>query len=285
MHDRRYALLAWAWLALIACDDGNTPPPTVREPGHSPPPSGHGGTGAPNVRDASVDRDAAVDSGRTDAAQDEDAGLDPALCGQGACDLLDPGGCAATDGCVFAMSSDTDGGEPSAQCIQVGTGRDGDRCSSYADCSAGLDCTTADEGACRRYCCELNTTRGCPSGQFCSIAIEDARGASSGVFLCDRCDGCDVRDPDGCGEGLGCYLLPGPDPCNACLPRGELEPGGACTFSNDCVPGSTCVGAPGERSCRAFCDLNAADCAAGQRCRAVNGGSLPAGTGLCLEPS
>jgi len=169
--------------------------------------------------------------------------------------------------------------------MPVGRGDDGSACGAREDCAAGLDCSARGGGGeCRAYCCAWNTTIGCPAGQFCGIALADARGELTDGFLCDGCDDCDVRDPQACAADHGCYLLPGLGACRACLSAGERVPGEICSFSNDCLPGSACVRtADGEQRCHRFCDLTTGTgCAEGTTCRRADGSELPPATGLCL---
>jgi hypothetical protein len=228
------------------------------------------------------------DAGHDEVAPtpDDDAGASVSiLCGDGECDLLDPVSCEPNAACIFALPESGDAG-PEALCAAAGPGDDGAECTHHSDCGPGLDCTALGEpGTCRRYCCALNAAGGCPSGQFCRVALEGSDGGLSGVALCDRCDGCDTRDPDACGADNGCYLLPAPAPCAACLPAGDVPPGAACTRAADCVPGAACLArSNNERSCVALCDLDGAEseCASGLSCREPEGASFPAGVGVCL---
>jgi hypothetical protein len=237
-------------------------------------------TGSQTDGAASYDRDGGTAPGtHDDAAAATECEL------PGACDLLDRSSCGGEgQGCVFALP-DADAEQPEAQCQPVGTGREGAACSSSADCGPGLDCTARDgHGQCHRYCCAPNTRLGCPAGQFCAIALTDARGEPTPVYLCDRCDTCDLRDPNACGAGLGCNLLPGLRGCRACLPAGTHAPGEACEYSNDCAPGAACARtASGNQACLAFCDLDASGtCPDDTRCIDTGDDTLPAGVGLCL---
>jgi hypothetical protein len=273
-------------LTLCACGS-DTSPQRQREHPRDTRIERDGGSDDGRPRDAGPDasafsRDAAV--GAADAAIAADASA-AARCGLGSeCDLLDTASCGTGEGCVFALATPS-AEQPEPCCMPIGTGRNGAACSARDDCAAGLDCTARDGGGeCRGYCCAWNTALGCPAGEFCGIAISDARGELTDVFLCDACDDCDVRDPQACGADHGCYLLPGLGTCRACLPAGERVPGEVCSLSTDCRPGSACVrGANGEQRCVEFCDLTTGDgCGADTTCRPATGSDLPAATGLCL---
>jgi hypothetical protein len=230
------------------------------------------------------------DAGRADAGVVPDDGADAGegaivRCGTGACDLLDPAACPSGQGCVLAFTTQA-AAEPQTQCIAVGDGGDGASCSSYADCQPGLECTSMPDagssGQCRRYCCELNRSRGCPAGQFCRIGIENGHGKLTGVFVCDHCDDCDLRDTAACGDGKGCYLLAGTKTCRVCLPSGGIKTGEPCTLNNDCEAGSGCLRAGTDNRCLAFCDLTTASSCPSGACRPAAGVSLPPDTGICL---
>ncbi|HMI94442.1 MAG TPA: hypothetical protein VK509_23880 [Polyangiales bacterium] len=266
-----------------ACDDAQPSADGGKRPeraGSSGALSGRGGRPGPSPVDAGP-RDAGTDAGRKlDAGATESP-----RCPAGVCDLLDPLACSDDQGCVFARTDGDDDAGAEPQCSDVGTGLDGDDCARANDCSAGLDCTAFDgTGVCRRYCCALTRTEGCPSGQFCRVGVQVDMTAS-GVGLCDACDDCDPRDRSACGGQLACYPLSGSRECSACLPPGPGEAGTACQLSTDCVAGTACFGVSGAGSrCVAFCDLAGDGACAGEalHCRAVTGVALTAGLGLCL---
>jgi hypothetical protein len=281
-------VLTLAW-TLLHCDHGASTAPTSKLQ-----PTGHPATSSPPLdagkrtqsalqQDAGLQKDADAAVVLDDGA---DAGGTAAVhCGSGACDLLDPAACPS-GGCVLAFSPQAQA-EPRTQCVAVGEGGDGAACSSYADCQAGLDCTTSPDpgrtGQCRRYCCELNGSRGCPAGQFCRIGIENGHGALTGVFVCDQCDDCDLRDATACGDGKGCYVLAENETCRVCRPAGGARAGEPCRLNDDCQAGTGCLSVGAQTRCLAFCDLAAASsCPGGASCRTAVGLSLPSGTGVCF---
>lgn len=275
-------------LAVIACDEGGLDGEggaggsAGASPDREPDPTG--GRRAPD----DDDDDAAVDAGELDASA-------PMTCGpRGECDLRSIDSCGEGMGCVLlrtggasdedAGASDEDGGASSfgPMCVATGEGRDGDACTGLHACGAGLDCTAEQGGVCRRYCCELNTTSGCPSGQFCRVELRDDTGTSTGAALCDACDACDVLGSD-CPQGQGCYPLAASSAmCNACLPTGERAPDDSCLFSNDCEAGSACVELSGQRRCVELCALDEAQCAGGRACVGAQGEPFGEGVGLCV---
>lgn len=269
-------------LCLLACDDGVS----GEEAGAG------GSAGRP---DREPEPTGGRDAPEHDSGMNGDVDAGPSMtCGpSGECDLRSLDDCGEGMSCVLvrggaddedAGAFDDDGGVEAfgPMCVAAGEGADGDACGGLRACGRGLDCTAAQGGTCRRYCCELNTTAGCPSGQFCRIALNDAEGASTGAALCDACDGCDVLR-SACPEGQACYpLAAGSGMCNACLPAGEREPDAACRFSNDCAPGSACVELAGKRRCAELCEQGGDGCGEARACAAVTGDPFGEGVGLCV---
>lgn len=238
---------------------------------------GEAGEGA-EMRDAEQVDERAPDSSMQEPGDgDEDAGSPGAPgCGDGECDLLDPLSCGDEQACMLMIDDDSQ--QPRALCSEAGQGLDGDACLAPQDCSAGLDCTSFDgNGTCRRYCCALNTTAGCPDGQYCRVALEDMSSAT-GVALCDRCDDCDLADATSCGEQRGCYPLG--EGCAACLAAGTKDVGESCQLADECEPGSACFSVGGERRCVAFCVRADGQCPNGQSCE--SSAELPDDIGVCL---
>lgn len=215
----------------------------------------------------------------------------------GACDLLrqdcpnTPSG--ERQACVYALNAM---GVSETQCVQIldGGGALGEPCCSLNSCDPGLVCMDSVGGSsgacttmgrCQRYCCGDTST--CAPGEICAPYNPDFRGG-----VCDPIDRCDLVRQTGCESmpGTSCYPSSGSDP--RCLrPTAAMVPvGGTCMFTNDCVPGSTCIGMPvgamTVNRCNHFCDVadGAADCAAfgGMPCRTVS--FLPAGVGICPIP-
>lgn len=263
-----------ALVALAACGDdvATDRAATLRDAGGSSADADAGQRGGAN-RDGGP--------GGADAG-DEDGG-EPIACAPGVCDPRDPDACGAGQSCVLDRSGPS---AAQAMCAPAGQGGDGAPCTAQSDCAPGYDCNaSAGTGACRRYCCTRDRGSECPSGQYCGVGLQDHDGAPTGVYLCERCDACDLRDVDSCGAGRGCYLIAaGGGACSACFEAGRAALGQSCESSTDCRPGTACVRLRSQESrCTAFCSLSAtAPCADGTSCRRSAGLELPAGVGLCL---
>jgi hypothetical protein len=236
--------------------------------------------------------DAAVDAWAPDA--NADAGTLACRSPSGACDLLRqdcpnlPGGERQT--CIYALNAS---GVSETQCAQIldeGGGL-GAPCCSLNSCDPGLACMDSVGGAsgacttmgrCQRYCCGDTST--CAPGELCAPYNPDFRGG-----ICDPVDRCDLVRQTGCETmpGTACYPSSGSDPRCLRPTAAMVAVGGTCTFTNDCVAGSTCVGlSAGVNRCSRLCDVadGTADCAAvgGLTCRTVS--FLPAGIGICPIP-
>ncbi len=281
MRPPRLLLVAIATLACgNACDSGGlVPEPDAQEQRDEPqrPPT--------SVGEDPPDMDAGPP---TPAA---DAGLQ--VCGPaGECDLRDVDSCGDGQACVLlrrAMDDDAgaveDATDPIATCVAAGTGADGDPCTGLGQCLPGLDCTKPEDGQCRRHCCELNTTRGCPHGQFCRLSLNDALGQPTGAALCGHCDACSPLGTD-CPDGQACYPLAstGDGACHACLPAGTLPTSETCDHSNECQPGAACVSIASQRRCIELCELESEGCGSEAQCTEVASMPFGEGLGLCLEP-
>jgi len=77
--------------------------------------------------------------------------------GPTSCDPVDDIGCTGLQGCIL-LSSET------ATCIDVGAGRQGDSCSTTADCDGGHGCFAL---TCRKICLK-STGEGCSTGEVCN---------------------------------------------------------------------------------------------------------------------
>lgn len=227
----------------------------------------------------------------SDAADDAAVGEGPACGPEGECDLWAVDSCEAGRACRLLLQSD----QPSAaattaepMCAEAGGGRDGEDCDRSQDCGPGLDCTTFNDagGSCRRPCCELNQTGGCPTGQFCRTELVDADDASTDVALCDSCDDCKLGGAAGdsdCPDDQACYPLGTPgEPCRACLPAGDAAPGEACEAQNDCAADLLCIALGGAYQCTAACSLDLGGCPDDLTCTPIADGPLDADQGLCL---
>jgi len=146
-------------------------------------------------------------------------------------------------------------------------------CTKLGGCFADTDCPAA------MYCGWL-PVRGCVNLNNCTTAAMCAAypGAScvadgSGRKSCTIAKSCHTQ-PDDCGLGFACRLLPG-DATNrfsmarACVPRGDCDP---CTTDADCSgAGTACVTAVGgtESFCARSCEPGGTSCDPSSACTAV----------------
>jgi len=238
-----------------------------------------------------------ADAPRGDAwALDANSDAGPLLCRSplGTCDLLmqDCPLSAAGDRqtCIYALNAS---GVSETQCAQIldGGGALGEPCCSLNSCDPGLACTDSvggpsgactTMGRCQRYCCGGTAT--CAPGEVCAPYNPEFAGG-----ICDPIDRCDLVRQTGCESmpGTSCYPSSGSDP--RCIrPTAAMVPvGGACMFTNDCMPGSSCigmtVGGVVMNRCTRFCDVadGAADCPGSGTAVCQTLSWLPAGIGIC----
>lgn len=234
--------------------------------------------------EAAVPTDAATRpvslDGSGDAASDAaaDGGAPATMCPSGECDLRANDCPPASDGAARACYWALRPGETTArpQCLPAGAVAEGEPCADAVNvCEAGTTCAF---GACRRYCCDGETTS-CGVSRVC-VSFTDTSGASAGFGICATT--CDPLSPT-CAATEGCYPRPidprAPDAQGQCLPAGDGVAGAACAAGNACTPGLGCL----QGSCTQLCDRtgDGSECEVGERCAAVAtfGGTV----GACLE--
>lgn len=269
-----------------------------------------GGPGGPE-RDAGVaDGGNKSDAGGEDAGQEDGGGMAPA------CDVARQRGCDAGELCLREVLEDGGQGErcfpgecdpvardcpagskctyvrqeavTSRRCVPEGTVPEGGACQSTATpggdfhdtCQAGLYCTDqpAPDGGltftCERFC---HASEQCTAPRDCTEVLrftgsdELPRVCGEAASVCDPL----ARD---CESPLGCYPSPGSG--SVCVTAGAMEDGAACTYSNDCRPGSACVKDGAGRACRRLCRSPSGEpgCASG-RCEPLRDF---AGVGACM---
>jgi hypothetical protein len=204
-------------------------------------------------------------------------------CFPGECDPVAQN-CPTGKKCTYVRQGST----TSRQCVPDGTVTESGTCQStatpegnfYDTCKAGLYCTdqaVADGGTtflCRKFC---HGNEQCTAPSEC---IEVLRFAGSDEL--PRV--CGVPGPrcellvQGCASGLGCYPSPTSGP--VCVTAGATAEGAACTYSNDCQPGSACVKDGAGLVCRRMCRSPSGEpgCATG-RCEPLQDF---AGVGACV---
>lgn len=139
---------------------------------------------------------------------------------------------------------------------------------SYDPCRQGLNCAPDPSNSALSRCQEMCGGMGAPAcavGEYCNIlnAEEPTR-----FGVCIAASGCDAVEQTGCPEGQGCYWVFGGDgsvigDCQdpSSTDGGPLPgPGDACTFTNDCAPGTQCfpsTDGAGASLCYELCDPTA----------------------------
>ena len=204
-------------------------------------------------------------------------------CFPGECDPVAQD-CTVGNKCTYVRQ----GSVTSRRCVPDGTVAEGGACLStatpegdfYDTCKAGLYCTDhakPDGGTaftCEKFC---RTTEQCTAPKDCTEVLrfvgsdELPRVCGEAVVACDLL-------AQGCASPLGCY--PSPESGPVCVTAGTVEDGAACTYSNDCRPGSACVTNGAGRACRGLCRSPSGEpgCASG-RCEPLQDF---AGVGACV---
>jgi hypothetical protein len=191
--------------------------------------------------------------GGIDEAPDGDA-----LCpSDGACNYQSVEGCASDESCVPTVFEVEPRLRPA--CLAAGTLEDAAPCTAWAtpsDCAPGYFCAAvpdANQGECRKLCCGRDWSA-CERGTSCYRPLFiriDGEELSAETGLCFD-TGCDVLDPDSCGDGPfdACKLVD-PTGATACMNSGPGEAGDACDSAEYCARGMSCVGNVCRRLCRA----------------------------------
>jgi hypothetical protein len=164
-----------------------------------------------------------------------------------ACNILDPTSCGAGMACDYEPSSST------IDCRTDGGGALLTSCGAPTDCGAVATCYGA---VCRSYCASDGD---CAAPQDHCHDVQHP----SGFMVCDsRCDWVASGD-GGCGPGLHCTFGTigdgtGFELTTLCVPGagGTVSAGGACTASEECVPGTLCLNDGTGQRCMQLCDAN-----------------------------
>jgi hypothetical protein len=255
---------------LLGCSP--SPSPDAGFDAGSPGPDGGGG----GMRDSGVSSDdqcefnsRPCDAGACTLTRLDDAGI-AKRCIVGACDIVLQD-CDAGFKCAY-----DDGGRA---CLPDGTLDEGSPCAgSAATCKAGLTCTFVgiDGGsACTRFC-RLDTD--CVAPQQCYETLQ-LDGTNEIPLVCaDPPMVCDPLLQNCPGPGDGCYPGSGGP---ACFPSGSVPNGDNCTYSNDCLKGSACVGSAGSTTCHPLCGYPATSprCDGGVACTRLSNSMT---VGVCL---
>lgn len=117
------------------------------------------------------------------------------------------------------------------------------------NCAAGLVCVDGNVGSLCFERCTMGDP--CASGTACERRQIEIGGPN--VMVCGLpatiCS--PVAPPAGCLPQRTCYLRGGVTICE--ISSGELPQQTACSYSRDCLPGTTCATGPGAGYCRRVC--------------------------------
>lgn len=213
--------------------------------------------------------------------------------GDGFCDSFDQI-CVEGEKCV-PYSNDGSPYPNANKCVPVlGSGEPGEPCTSSGivegtdDCDATSRCLVEDGsmmGTCVAFC------TGTPESPICAPELTCVMGFDGSVADC--LPQCHPALPHvSCGEGQGCYF--GGSVFECVDVAGDLGPGDACEFVNDCAAGQLCAaaalvpGCAGEGCCVPFCSLDFGCVVEGSECVPFfEPGAAPLGLadlGLCMLP-
>lgn len=177
-------------------------------------------------------------------------------CFPGECDPVAQD-CPSGNKCTYVRQ----GSATIRRCVPDGTDTEGSACQStvtpegdfYDTCKAGLYCTDhpAPDGGlaftCERFC---HGGEQCTAPRDCTEVLR-FMGSDELPRVCGEAGPvCDLL-AQGCASPLGCYPSPSSGP--VCVTAGAVEDGAACTYSNDCRPGSACVKNGEGLACRRLC--------------------------------
>ncbi|MBX7113797.1 MAG: hypothetical protein K1X64_05625 [Myxococcaceae bacterium] len=189
-------------------------------------------------------------------------------CVAGACDVVQQN-CDGGMKCGFA-----DGGRA---CVPDGTVNEGEPCTA-SNCKRGLACVVvpAEDGGqaseCTRYC---HTNSDCMAPQQCYVTLNLPGIAERPRICAEPPLVCNLLTQDCPKVGEACYpTSSGP----GCFSAGPGADGASCSFSNDCVKGTACIGTQCQKLC-AFPSGTPA-CTTGT-CARLTGYS---DAGVCVQP-
>jgi hypothetical protein len=173
-----------------------------------------------------------------------------ALCPPGICNYQTQEGCAEDQACQPDFTDDGAGVE--ATCLPAGERAPGETCNSQLRCQRGALCA---EGVCRKLCCGRDWSA-CDEGESCfhtfSLQPPGQPPQNTGAWLCYPVGTCSVLRTDQCGPDKDCKMVD-PRGSEACVPKSPGELHELCSSERVCGAGLTCVGQPGEATCRLLC--------------------------------
>ena len=185
------------------------------------------------------------------------------------CDTYPQCGCASGENCTWFYGPD----QTQLACIAEGSVDAYQRCESDRDCKRGYGCL---DRACKRYC-ETSGDTSCEGVAAECRQIYRSSTPVSAAYFCSR--SCDPVHPkredaewDACGADLSCIMRKGrngSDWITDCARAGTGQSLVACKTDADCAPGLGCLPLPApdmQSVCRAWCRLDADDCAQNETC-------------------
>jgi len=189
------------------------------------------------------------------------------------CNYQTQQGCDAGLMCHPVLNADVTAVSP--QCLNAGSKTAGESC-TWLGCQPGYIC--AIDGHCHHMCCGGDWSV-CAANESCTAAlsINDAdagKTVSAVVSVCELVSSCNVLDPSSCGPGKSCYIVDSRAGVQ-CLKTGTVPFGQACTSTQLCAAGFTCI--QGKNNSGSNCR---------RLCRAVVGGGnpgCPLAEGVCAH--
>ena len=144
--------------------------------------------------------------------------------------------CAAGETCVYKNNS--------TRCEAPGSLQEGAICHNASDsCVEGFQCLVRCMSICSLGDDDPKCTDVCPNDEVIDVNVEN----EIGICLADTPQKmCEIFEQTGCPSGQSCYPTRSGF---ACYDTGEIEPGGNCQFTNDCVGGYLCI----NNACQELC--------------------------------
>jgi hypothetical protein len=160
-------------------------------------------------------------------------------------------GCPAGESCRAGIRPNTE--DIIAFCEAAGSGSDDDPCTTAMDCGVGYICPA--DHRCHQLCCGRDWSESaCNPGFGCyrQYLFDLPSGVTpTGAYVCDRV-GCDVLTSDDCPSDFDCKIID-PRGTTACVPPTTGTVGERCTGPLACGRRLSCIGDPGEETCRHLC--------------------------------
>ncbi|HUJ57590.1 MAG TPA: hypothetical protein VLX92_03845 [Kofleriaceae bacterium] len=206
-------------------------------------PHGNDNPDAPGSPDARAHEDAP--SSEHDAPVQHDAAPP-------ACTLVPQSGCSGADPACDLTAAD----DGTVGCRAVTKqGVSNSHCALDTDCKTGYTCVhddanSADAPWCARFCDVDGDCTGI--GSRCVDQLVDHNDHGLGIYTCSN--SCDVYEQARCPSGMGCLgFTDAGGNYTDCAYMGTTPDGDACTASDQCELGSSCVTVGGASTCAAYC--------------------------------